>query len=284
MPSQRDRAAVREARKEASEAADKLRIANEEKQIAHRHRNTDQKRARAAEKELKKMEPPSLSGLHSEIPRLKFQSTAFYAHVDYGYQWLKRFHILDVPLLIIAVLHKLGREKKTDLCKATVMSDGMKPTRDTLLRKHEEEIAEHLTSKVYTADHFSLLRLVGGMSKRLCGLIEHSLKYVHHGDGTKTRQKLHPDSETHAPPMFEVKGINAAEARAEQESKMELKEHADRKGADICGKAYALDHAIMESIKNSPRCGGMATKGSKTDPHLICVTGDGAGVSAKDPT
>ena len=43
------------------------------------------------------------------------------------------------------------------------------------------------------------------MSKRLCGLIEQSLKYVHHGDGTKTRQKLHPNSETYAPPMFEVK-------------------------------------------------------------------------------
>ena len=123
MPSQRDRAAVREARKEASEAADKLRIANEEKQIAKRHRNTDQKRARTAEKELKKLEEPSLSGLHGEIPKLKWKSTAFYAHVDYGYQWLKRFHILDVPLLIIAVLHKLGREKKTDLCKSKKSDD-----------------------------------------------------------------------------------------------------------------------------------------------------------------
>ena len=102
LPSQRERKEVRDARKEASEAARKLEIANEEKQIAHRNRNNDSKRARAAEKELKNREPPSLSGLHGEIPRLKFQSTAFYAHVEYGYQWLeqKRFHLLDVPLLI----------------------------------------------------------------------------------------------------------------------------------------------------------------------------------------
>ena len=88
LPSQRERKEVRDARKEASEAARKLEIANEEKQIAHRNRNNDSKRARAAEKELKNQEPPSLSGLHGEIPRLKFQSTAFYAHVEYGYQWL----------------------------------------------------------------------------------------------------------------------------------------------------------------------------------------------------
>ena len=103
LPSQRERKEVCDARKEASEAARKLEIsliANEEKQIVHRNRNNDSKRARAAEKELKNREPPSLSGLHGEIPRLKFQSTAFYAHVEYGYQWLKRFHLLDVPLLI----------------------------------------------------------------------------------------------------------------------------------------------------------------------------------------
>ena len=39
---------------------------------------------------------------------------------------------------------------------------------------------------------------------------------------------------------------------------------------------------MMQSITNSTRAGGMATRGSATDPHLMCVTGDGAGVSAKD--
>ena len=32
--------------------------------------------------------------------------------------------------------------------------------------------------------------LVGGISKRVCGLIEQSLKWVHNKDGTKERQKL----------------------------------------------------------------------------------------------
>ena len=39
---------------------------------------------------------------------------------------------------------------------------------------------------------------------------------------------------------------------------------------------------MLESVKNTSRAQGMATRGSKTDPHLMCITGDGAGVSAKD--
>ena len=199
-------------------------------------------------------------------------------------KWLRRFHILDIPQLIISVLKQVGREKETGLCWETLKSDGMKTARNALLRQHEKEIGEHLATKVYTADHFSLLRLIGGMSKRLCGLIEQAIKYVHHEDGTKTRQKIHPDPNctTAAPSLFEVKGINAAEARAEKESGLQLRQHADKKGADICGKAYALDHAILESINNCSRAGGMATSGDKDDAHLICVSGDGAGVSGRD--
>ena len=69
-------------------------------------------------------------------------------------KWLKRFHILDIPQLIISVLKQVGREKETDLCWETLKSDGMKTARNALLRQHEKEIGEHLATKVYTADHF----------------------------------------------------------------------------------------------------------------------------------
>ena len=259
LPSQRERLEVREARKEASEAADKLRIANEEKQIALRHRDSEYARMKELEKELDQLRPPTLDGKKSEIPRVK-QSQLF-KHAEFGVKWLKRFHVLDIPPLILSVLRQVGREKQTDLTWATLMHDGMKTARSALLRKHEKEIGEHLVSNVYTADHFALLRLIGGMSKRLCGLIEQAIKYVHHDDGTKSRQKLHPDAgcTTSAPSLFSVRAIDAAESRAEKESQFELTQHADKKGADICGKAYALDHAILESINNCSRAGGMAT-------------------------
>ena len=113
------------------------------------------------------------------------------------------------------------------------MRDGMKSARSALLKTHEEQIAEHLTKSVYTGDHFALLRLVGGMSKRLCGLIEQALKYVYHADGTKTKQRLHPDKRcsTPAPPIFSLKAINSAENKAEVESGIELRQHEDKKRA-----------------------------------------------------
>ena len=141
----------------------------------------------------------------------------------------------------------------------------------------EAEIAKHLTENVYTDEHFSLLRLVGGMSKRVCGLIEQSIKWVHTKDGKKERQKLRAGSKQNAPTIFSLAGINAADARAEEESGLKLKDHADRAGADICGKENALDHAMLQSIERTTRSGGMATKGTKEEPHLMCMTGDGAG-------
>jgi hypothetical protein len=137
---------------------------------------------------------------------------------------------------------------------------------------------------VYTNDHFSLLRLVAKMSKRVCGLLEQSFKWVHHADGTKDRQMLCPGSKVPAPSMFSLAGINESESKAEAETHLhlDLRDHDDRKGADICGAAYALDRAIFDSIGHTSRAGGMATKGTKDDPHLICVSGDGAGLTARD--
>ena len=183
LPSQRERVQVRDARKEASEAADKLRIANEEKQVALDHRNAEQARLKELDKELERLRPPTLDGKKGEIPRVKERQ--LFNHAEFGVKWLKRFHVLDIPPLIISVLKQVGREKETDLCRATLMADGMATARNELLHEHEEEIAKHLKESVYTADHFSLLRLVGGMSKRLCGLIEQAVKYVHNSDGTR---------------------------------------------------------------------------------------------------
>ena len=117
------------------------------------------------------------------------------------------------------------------------------------------------------------------MSKRICGLIEKSIKWVHTEDGKKERQKLREGSKQNAPTIFGLAGINAADARAEEESGLKLKDHGDRAGADICGKENALDHAMLQSIDRTSRSGGMATKGSKEDPHVMCMTGDGAGLT-----
>ena len=39
---------------------------------------------------------------------------------------------------------------------------------------------------------------------------------------------------------------------------------------------------MLMSIEQSSRAGGMATAGTKEDPHLICMTGDGAGLTGAE--
>ena len=39
--------------------------------------------------------------------------------------------------------------------------------------------------------------------------------------------------------------------------------------------------AMVDSLSNTSRAGGMATKGTEEDPHLIAVSGDGAGLCSR---
>ena len=179
QPSHRATAEVRRLEAEASEARRLTEVANEEKTNTKRQRNSVAKELKEVKQELKEALPATMAGKASDVKRLKPKSAAFYEHVQFGVSWLRRFHILDVPMVLVACMRSLGRESETDVCRDIMMDKGMDMTRARLLHDHEKEIAAHLQEKVYTADHFSLLRLITGMSKRACGLINQSLKYVH---------------------------------------------------------------------------------------------------------
>ena len=75
QPSQRERALVREARKDALEAADRARIAREEKQVALNHRNADGKRAAGLAREVKELKPPTLLVPMPSVPRFACAAT-----------------------------------------------------------------------------------------------------------------------------------------------------------------------------------------------------------------
>ena len=62
-----------------------------------------------------------------------------------------------------------------------------------------------------------------------------------------------------APPLFSIKEINAAEHAAELRTQVELRDHPDRKGADISGKMYAFDRVLYDSLQQVSRAGGMST-------------------------
>jgi len=232
--------------------------------------------------EVAKTAEPTFVNKKLHITDLTEQSTNYYDHVEFLYKDLKRFETNMIPPLVAAAVKKVELERPdSNLKHRLLMTAGMKPARDVLLHEHEVKIAAHLESEVYTANHFSMLRLVARMSKRVCGLIEQSIKYSHHQDGTKRRKKMRPGSRVPAPSLFALKDINWAESESEKRSQLMLRDHSDRKGADICGKQYALDRAIFDSLKQTSRSGGMATAGTEEEPHLICLSGDGAGLSAR---
>ena len=282
MPSQRDLEAIRDLEAKNTELSTRINTLEHELSSAMANHKWAERRTKEVETELAKLNP-TLDNRAAQINDVKDQSDAFYHHVDFLYDNLKRYETKTISLLVAAATKKIECERpESNLRYDLLMTSDMKPARDILLQKHEEKIADHLKEEVYTADHFSLLRLVGRLSKRVCGLIEQSIKYAHKSDGKKERQMLAPGSRVPAPSLFALKDINAAEAASEARSKLALNDHEDRKGADICGKQYALDRAIFDSLSQTTRSLGMASQGTEKDPHMICVTGDGAGLSARD--
>jgi hypothetical protein len=275
LPSQRATAEVRRLEAEASEARRLTEVANEEKTNTKRQRNSVAKELKEVKQELKEALPATMAGKATDVKRITPKSAAFYEHVQFGVSWLRRFHILDVPMILVACMRSLGRESETDVCRDILMDKGMDTTRARLLHDHEKEIAAHLQEKVYTADHFSLLRLITGMSKRACGLINQSLKYVHNRDGTKTRQVMHPGSTVPAPDVFALKAIIESENRAEKESNFELRQHEDKRGADICGKVCRA-----AAPSPMPRHSRGFCRARTAPPPLICRRAAATGVRA----
>ena len=281
LTAQRASAEFREQVTSNAELLRRIGELEEELRQTKNYRQADRNTVTQLKEELDKIKPHSLDGRSTSIPKIKSHtSQAFYNHVDFIYRSLRRFDSSDIAAVTSAAVNKLSRERKEDFAGGLLCAPGLKSAREVLLHDHELKIADHLALEVLTSDHFSLLRLVGGMSKRLCGLIEQAIKWVHHTDGSKTRQVLRPGSTVGMPPIFGLRGINAAEATAESESGVALNDHIDRCGADICGKAHAIDRAMRDSIRWTSRSGGMATKGSLAEPHLMCITGDGAGLTA----
>ena len=201
QPSQRESAELREA--QALITALKADIETHEAVLgeALNMRNSYERRMKGVQgelaeckRELKKLQPQQLTGGNASIPKIKdLSSQTFYDHVDIFYDWGKRFHTDDISPIVVAGIKKINRKAEQpdlDLLRKILMTNGMAAARNALLEGHEKEIATHLLKNFYTDSHFSILRLVGTISKRVAGLIEQSVKWVHNSDGSKSRQML----------------------------------------------------------------------------------------------
>ena len=253
LTSQRPTAELREKVAEASELERKVEQLEAELRDANNDRNYWKREKERLDGELKAAAPPSLNGKRSKIAKLKsHHSKNFYEHACFLKECLQRFDSEDIAALWVTTLSLVEKDRSVDFHRPVLKSNGFRSVTREMIHAHELAIQKHLSEKVYTSDHFSLLRLVGGISKRVCGLIEQSIKWVHNSDGSKKRQTIHPDSDVPAPTLFGLKAINEAEARAEKESGLALQDHKDHKGADICGKPHALGRAVCDTSSRVP--------------------------------
>ena len=181
-----------------------------------------------------------------------------------------------VMVAALKVASKGGRDLREDI----LLTKGAAKMRKALYKVRDLAIKKHLKETVFTPEAFSLLRLITKLSKRECGLIQQSFKYQRAEGGKSQRFKLAPDSEIYAPEIFSLPEIVKYEREALESTRVEIQGHADKRGADVAGKPYALDRLIMSQLDNDcARWEGMATKGTEDDPHVWLITGDGAGLS-----
>ena len=195
-------------------------------------------------------------------------------------QVLDRYDPADRAKLLMSALRissSDGRDLREDILETQAFKRLLKKLHDA----RDLAIVKHLKAEVYTADAFSMLRLLIGMSKRECGLTQQCFKHIRMPDGRKRRFRLMTDSKQFPPAIFSLPEIVAYEKTAEEASQLELQGHADGCGADVAGKENSIDRVIVNELQfKHARHGGMATKGTYDDPHLWLITGDGAGLSA----
>lgn len=216
---------------------------------------------------------------NNPVGKLK-RSDACTRHAKRIVQVLDRYDPADRAKLLMSALRISsgdGRDLREDILETQAFKRLLKKLHDA----RDLAIVKHLKAEVYTADAFSMLRLLIGMSKRECGLTQQCFKHIRKPDGRKRHFRLMTDSKQFPPAIFSLPEIVAYEKTAEEASQLELQGHADGCGADVAGKENSIDRVIVNELQfKHARHGGMATKGTYDDPHLWLTTGDGAGLSA----
>jgi hypothetical protein len=187
---------------------------------------------------------------------------------------------IDLPRLFLKVLKQLSTPGM-DLRMKLRESTDFEPILSTIHVERDATSAKFLREHVYNDEAFALLRLCVNLSKRECALLQQSFKWRRDENGNKRRLKMAADSLVSAPELFSVAGIERVEKAAEIRSGVQLVGDADGRGASVDGQ-FGVDQVIYNQIAATrhDRTGGMATSGDANDPHIINVTGDGAGISA----
>ena len=172
-----------------------------------------------------------------------------------------------------------GPELRKEIHKSSYFKAALKDIHD----RRDGEIWKYLNTHVYRDDVFAILRHMIKLSQNESNLITQTFKWQKLKDGRRVRWKLCEDSAFPAPLIFALNEMLAAENDALDCTSIEFSVLEDGLGADITGSPFGVDTAIANQLDSASktRVGGMATAGTIADPHLINLTGDGAGLSQR---
>ena len=124
---------------------------------------------------------------------------------------LKAYQSVDRAKLMVAALQIASKDADHDLREDILLTKSAKKLRKALFKVRDAAIQEHLKKTIFTAEAFSLLRLITKLSKRECSMIQQAFKHQRFPGGKKARHKLAPDSEFSCPEIFSLPEIVAYE-------------------------------------------------------------------------
>jgi hypothetical protein len=159
------------------------------------------------------------------------------------------------------------------------------PVKQKIISERDMEIYEHLSEKVLAPPKAELSRLLLRISWRKAGWLNSLFKWnwsgvdEETGERFKTRQMLAPDSKQPFPDIFNLPEMHRWETKKLSGAAGNVAQ-ADGRGSECRSVDWCILHALAAAEDSS--MGGMATAGTKLDPHLIMLTGDGAGLTEAD--
>lgn len=274
--------------KEAARA-DAVRAAG----VANKYRNDAERREKAAAEDneelklaIEKLEQRVADGPSRKNKEIKSQATFSERVKELADFADKQYDRGQLPQLFLSVLKKLSKKGGEDLRAQLARCKNFGPALSLIHLQRDRSNAEYLKKNVFNREAFALLRLIVNLSKRECALICAAFKYRRDKQGKRVRTKMNSDSCIGAPTLFDLLEIVAEEKAALERSKLKLEEQADRGCAYVAGE-FGIDDAIFSAIEASKteRTGGMSilpgvTDGeSKETGHVVCMTGDGAGLT-----
>ena len=246
--------------------------------LAESQRGTQRRRADQLEKENEKLREQLAARAE---PRGKLGKSARYEHAIKFADEFDGYDTSDILPIWVGALRHLGERRQVDLRGQLARSKFFKPVVTMVEVQRDIKICTYLKEKVFPAAAFALSRLLINISKRECQLLNQIFKHERHADGTKNRWRLCAGSTQFAPELFSLIGINEIEKNSLDATGITFSQSEDRWSATVAGAPFSVDKAFMNNLEQASvsRVGGMATAGTKEDPHIFNETGDGAGLS-----